>query len=66
MQIAVNNEKCKVAEGLTVSALLKQYDINIQAIAVAVNQKIIHRESWSEYRFSDGDRVDIVTVVAGG
>ena len=66
MQIAVNNQECEVADDATVSALIQQQGINAQAIAVAVNQKIIHRESWREYRFNEGDRVDIVTVVAGG
>ncbi len=66
MQIAVNNQQCEVADGLTVSALIQQQDINVQAIAVAVNQKIIHRQSWRECHLNEGDRVDIVTVVAGG
>ncbi|GGW81146.1 sulfur carrier protein ThiS [Alteromonas halophila] len=66
MQISVNNQTIEINEEMTVTALVKAQNLNTQAIAVAVNQHIIHRENWPEYHFSSGDKVDIVTVVAGG
>ncbi|MCS6783590.1 MAG: sulfur carrier protein ThiS [Candidatus Caldarchaeum sp.] len=37
-----------------------------QGIAVAVNGEVIARSMWRNYVIKPGDRVDIVTAVAGG
>lgn len=66
MQISVNNQTIQIDDGITVADLVKARNINTRAVAVAVNRQIVHRENWNEYRFSNGDTVDIVTVVAGG
>lgn len=66
MQISVNNQSIQIDEEATVATLVKAQKSQTRAIAVAVNQQIVHRENWSEHRLHGGDVVDIVTVVAGG
>ncbi|WP_414828354.1 sulfur carrier protein ThiS [Alteromonas sp. H39] len=66
MKISVNNQIMQVDDGTTVAALVRQQNINRHAIAVAVNQHIIHRENWADYQFHNDDSVVVVTVVAGG
>jgi thiazole synthase len=51
---------------MTIRDLLALRQLNENAVAVAVNQKVLPRESWPSIILRDGDQVDIVRAVAGG
>ncbi len=41
-------------------------DADAKGVAVAVNGEVVPRATWSARRLASGDRLEIVTVFAGG
>ncbi len=66
MKIVVNDCEKEVGDHLSVSDLLNDLDINRHHVAVEVNLDLIAREQHEKFRISDGDRIEIVTLVGGG
>jgi sulfur carrier protein len=46
--------------------LIDALSLTNQALAIAVNREVVPRAQWSAYRFSDGDKVDVVRAIGGG
>ena len=67
MQLIVNQQPCEFAsDALDVPTLLASRGVKEEAVAVAVNGEVVPRRRWPSLTLSDGDRVDLVKVVAGG
>ena len=67
MQVIVNQQPCEFdADSLDVPALLASRGISEDAVAVAVNGEVVPRRRWTTVSLSNGDRVELVKVVAGG
>ena len=66
MQIEVNGETRTVDDGLTVADLIQLFDLTPNRVAVEVNEKLVRRATFADTPLSDGDRVEIVTLVGGG
>lgn len=66
MEIHVNGEPKQVDEGLSLSALLLELDLKVEAVAVALNLSVVPRSRLAEQILSDGDRVEVVRAVGGG
>jgi thiazole synthase len=67
MQLIVNQRSCEfTSEALDVPTLLASQGVREDAVAVAVNGEVVPRRRWPTLTLSDGDRVDLVKVVAGG
>jgi thiamine biosynthesis protein ThiS len=66
MNITVNGEGTEVTEGLTVAGLLEQRGHDPAHCAVEVNRQLCRRSKHAETELSDGDVVEIVTLVGGG
>lgn len=66
MKLIVNGELREVASPLTVAELLRQLEVSPRGVAVEVNLQVIPRSQHAEYRLSEGDRLEIVTLVGGG
>lgn len=66
VNVIVNGEPRDVAPGLTVAELLRQLGISPRGVAVEVNLRVIPRNQHEQYRLSEGDRLEIVTLVGGG
>lgn len=66
MKIVVNSTEKEVRDNLSVSDLLNDLEINRHHVAVEVNLDLITREQHEDYLISDGDRIEIVTLVGGG
>lgn len=52
--------------GMSVMELLEKEDYPKTAVAVECNEKIISKNDFEAYHFSDGDVVEIVRFVGGG
>jgi thiamine biosynthesis protein ThiS len=66
MKITINNEEEKeFEEGVNVTQILKDQDINPNLVAVAVNGDVIRKNEYDE-PLSDGDKVDFLYMAAGG
>lgn len=64
-ELQVNGE-AKKTSAATVEALLKELGLAGQAVAVEINQAVVPKKQHGETALSDGDRVELVTLVGGG
>ncbi|WP_035415261.1 sulfur carrier protein ThiS [Ferrimonas kyonanensis] len=65
IKIEVNGESRAIAP-MALSGLLTQLNQQQPGVAVAVNNRIVPRNSWSQTPLREGDSVDIFSVIAGG
>ncbi|MBX3385421.1 MAG: sulfur carrier protein ThiS [Phycisphaeraceae bacterium] len=66
MKVTVNGREREVPEGQPVSELVKELGLGGQACAVEVNRQVVPKRRHEEHRLSEGDRVEIVTLIGGG
>ena len=66
LNITVNEEPRRLDQGLTVADLLRELGRDPSRIAVEVNQEIVRRDEQPTRRLTEGDRIEIVTLVGGG
>ena len=66
MKATINGQLRDLPDELTVSGLLDLLGSPRAGIAVARNDRVIRRAEYDTDRLRDGDRVEIITAVAGG
>jgi sulfur carrier protein len=66
MEITVNGQARHAADDATVATLLDELKLTGKPVAVEVNLELVPRSFHAEHRLSDGDRIEIVTLVGGG
>ena len=66
MQITINSDAQTLADGISLSALLAQFDLAPERVAVEVNERLVRRPTFAQTTLQDGDRVEIVTLIGGG
>jgi sulfur carrier protein len=65
MLIRVNADDLEVDDQTTVATLLQSLGYPDRGIAVAVDQAVLPRSSWTA-TLSDGANIEVVTAVQGG
>ena len=67
MQLIINQQPYEFAtEAVDVPTLLESRGVTEESVALAVNGQVVPRRKWPSVTLADGDRVDLVKVVAGG
>ncbi len=66
MKLTVNGDLHDLADGSTVAELLENLDLAGKFVAVEVNLELVPKAQHADRALSDGDRVEIVTLVGGG
>ncbi|MCA1645142.1 MAG: sulfur carrier protein ThiS, partial [Chloroflexi bacterium] len=67
MQLIVNQQPCEFAKNaLDIQTLLASKGVQADSVAIAVNGEVVPRRRWASLTLADGDRIDLVKVVAGG
>lgn len=67
MKLIVNNSIGDYSENPTVRELLQSAKVQSEkGIAVAVNNKVIPRESWAQFQFAENDNVLVIQATKGG
>ena len=64
--IQLNGEAREVRAGQTLPELLAALDLPAQSVLVEHNGTALFRADWPGVRLADGDRLEIIRVVAGG
>ena len=64
--IILNGAPFQVAGTASLTLLVAQLDLGQQAIAVAVNRRIVPRSAWAAQLLQPGDQVDVVRAIGGG
>jgi len=66
IQITVNGQTRSVPHGTTIVQLLEALRLPTRHLAVEVNLQVVPRRAHAAHRLSEGDRLEIVTLVGGG
>ena len=66
MRISVNGKPKELDEGASVLDLLQQLSLQPRRVAVERNKRIVRRNDFDDTVLTDGDEVEIVTLVGGG
>ena len=66
MKISLNGESVDTREAKTIAELIERYQLPPQSIVVEHNGLAVHRHELAERSLAEGDRVEIIRVVAGG
>ena len=64
--ITLNDAARTVVSGLTIEGLLVELNLQPRFLAVELNRRVVPRADHATTPLSDGDRVEIVTLVGGG
>ncbi len=65
MTLKVNGESRELDDGTTVRALIEQFKLTPDKVAVELNRRLIRSEKY-DTALKPGDEVEIVTFVGGG
>lgn len=66
IEITVNGQPRRVAQGSTVADLLAELGLESQIVAVERNFQVVPRARHGQEEIQAGDRLEIVTLVGGG
>lgn len=66
MTISLNGERVDAREAKTIAQLIDRYQLPPQSILVEHNGLAVHRHEWVERSLAEGDRVELIRIVAGG
>jgi sulfur carrier protein len=66
MTISLNGESVDSRGAQTIEELVERYQLPPQSILVEYNGLALHRREWSDKTLTEGDRVELIRVVAGG
>ncbi|MEJ5256551.1 MAG: sulfur carrier protein ThiS [Acidimicrobiales bacterium] len=66
MKIVLNGHPHEVPEGTTVAALVAGLARTPRGVAVALNEEVVPRSTWSETSLCAGDRVEVLGAAQGG
>lgn len=67
MKLTVNGEQVNT-EVQTLKKLLRTFDLEDTetGVAVAVNDTVVTKDNWSDYRLNEEDRIEIIRATQGG
>ncbi len=68
MTVIVNGTGIQLGDAATLAEAVATLGASDKSrgIAVAVNGEVVPRSQWHQTSLSDGDRIEVVTAVAGG
>jgi sulfur carrier protein len=66
MTISVNGERADTRGAATVADLVARYEFPPQSVLIEHNGLALHRHEWPQRTLEEGDRLEVIRVVAGG
>jgi sulfur carrier protein len=66
MKLLLNGTERELPDGASVAAALEAIGAPASGVAVAVDDDVVPRADWTEYRLHEGARVEVLTAVQGG
>jgi sulfur carrier protein len=66
MKVYLNGEQAEIQDAGNVAELVDRYHMSPQAVLVEHNGVALHRSEWEQRILADGDRIEVIRVVAGG
>jgi thiamine biosynthesis protein ThiS len=66
MRISVNGEHADSGGAQTVADLIQRFELPPETVLIEHNGVALHRREWPQRSLTEGDRIEIIRVVAGG
>ena len=66
MRLTLNGKEIDVAREITIAEFLREKGLQEPLVAVEHNLSWLRREDWSTVTLKEGDRLEIVRIMAGG
>ena len=66
MTISLNGEKADAGSAETIAELVERFQLSPQTVLIEHNGLALLRHEWPERPLAEGDRVELIRVVAGG
>jgi thiamine biosynthesis protein ThiS len=66
MRISLNGQEADTGGAQTVAELVGRFELPPETVLIEHNGVALHRREWSQKTLTDGDRIEIIRVVAGG
>ena len=66
MRISLNGREQDAGAAQTVAELIGHLELPPETVLIEHNGVALHRREWPQRTLADGDRIEIVQVVAGG
>ena len=66
MTVNVNGERREVSRAKDVAGLIEELELPAPAILVEHNGLALRRQEWAGRMLGEGDRIELVRIVAGG
>ncbi|HET8700624.1 MAG TPA: sulfur carrier protein ThiS [Nitrococcus sp.] len=66
IRIILNGGAREVRDGLTAAELIAELELTGRRFAVEINEMLLPRSRFAEYRIRSGDRIEIVQAIGGG
>lgn len=66
MRISVNGEEADARGAQSVAELIDRFKMPPQSVLIEHNGVALRRREWPERTLAEGDRIEIIRVVAGG
>ena len=66
MTVQINGETREIVRSATVAELVVELDLPAPTLLIEHNGVALHRSEWLGATLADGDRIELLRVVAGG
>ena len=66
MTISLNGEAADARGAQTIAQLVDRFELPPNTVLIEHNGLALHRKEWSERQLTEGDRIEVLRVVAGG
>jgi sulfur carrier protein len=66
MRISLNGQEADAGGAQTVAELVGRFELPPETVLIEHNGIALHRREWPQRPLTDGDRIEIIRVVAGG
>jgi len=66
VRVIVNGQEHECSGPATLADLLRRLEIAPRGVAVEVNREVVPRARHQQFLLTDGDRLEIVSLVGGG
>ena len=66
MTISLNGETADARDAQTIAELVDRFELPPNTVLIEHNGLALHRKEWTERKLAEGDRIEVLRVVAGG
>jgi thiamine biosynthesis protein ThiS len=66
MKLVINGDERELENGLTIATFLATKDLRPEMVVVEHNGEIVPRGEYASVTLSDGDKLEVVQMMAGG